>query len=144
MALAAAQVVDALAARIAAQATLGAGGVRTSRAWPWAEADLPACRIYAASEQAELVDLGGTHQHSLGVDVQYTVRATADLDDAMHAQAAAGLALLFAPTAQHGLQLTGIERELATEGEAAVGRITLQLSAVFHANPAAPETILNA
>lgn len=142
MALAAAQVVDVLAARIAAQATLGAGGVRTSRTWPWAEADLPACRIYAVDEQAELVTQDGIYAHTLGVDVQYTVRATADLDDAMHAQASAGLALLFAGALPYGLQLTGISRDTATEGEAAVGRITLQLSTLFHVAPAAPETIL--
>jgi hypothetical protein len=143
MALAAAQVVDALAARIAAQAGLGTGGVKTSRAWPWAEADLPACRIYAASEQAELVAIDGLHQHNLSVDAEYTVRATADLDDALHAQAAAGLALLFAAPAPYGLQLTGISREAATEGEASVGRITLQISATFAAYPAAPETIVS-
>jgi hypothetical protein len=141
MALAAAQVVDALAARIAGQANLGTGGVRTSRTWPWTEADLPACRIYAADESAELAAQDGLHQHTLGVDVQYTVRATADLDDAMHARAASGLALLFAPTVPYGLQLTGISRQLATEGEAAVGQITLHLNALFFANPATPETI---
>lgn len=142
MALAAAQVIDALAARIAAQATLGAGGVRASRTWPWAEADLPACRIYAADEQVELVTQDPINAHTLSVDVQYTVRATADLDDAMHAQAAAGMALLFAPPLPHGLQLTGIARDTSTEGEAAVGRITVQLSTLFHVVPSAPETII--
>ena len=142
MALAAAQVVDVLAARIAAQATLGAGGVRTSRTWPWAEADLPACRIYAVDEQVELVTQDPINAHTMGVDVQYTVRATADLDDAMHVQASAGLALLFAGARPYGLQHTGISRDPATEGEAAVGRITLQLSTLFHVAPAAPETIL--
>lgn len=141
MALAAAQVVDALAARVATQAGLGAGGVKTSRTWPWAEADLPACRVFALEEQAQLVTQDGLHQHSLDVAVQYTVRATADLDDAMHAQAAAGLARLFAATAPYGLQLAGIGRDTATEGDAAVGQITLRVNATFFANPAAPEII---
>lgn len=143
MALAAAQVVDALAARIAAQANLGTGGVRTSRTWPWAETELPACRIFAADEAVELASQDGVHQHSLTVEVQYTCRATADLDDALHARASSGLALLFAPTVPYGLQLTGISRQLATEGEAAVGQITLNLSALFYANPAAPDTIVS-
>ena len=142
MALAAAQVIDAIAARVAPQAGLGTGGVRTSRAWPWAEAELPACRVFAASEDVELVAEDPINAHSLGIDVQYTVRATADLDDAMHALASAGLVLLFAAPLPHGLQLTGIQRELATEGEAAVGRITLQLSTLFHVAPAAPDTLI--
>jgi hypothetical protein len=142
MALAAAQVVDALAALIAPQANLGTGGVKTSRAWPWAEADLPACRVFASDESVEPVDLAGAlNQHTLGIDAEYTLRAVADLDDAMHARAASGLALLFAGTPPYALTLTGIEREMATEGEAAVGRITLKLQTTFMAAPSAPETI---
>lgn len=143
MALAAAQVVDALAARLAAQAGLGTGGVKTSRAWPWSEAELPACRVFAAEEVVAGSALGGDiNQHVLAVEAQYTVRATADLDDAMHALAAAGQALLFAPTVPYGLQLVGIQREMAAEGEAAVGRITLQLQTTFFVAPSAPESIL--
>lgn len=142
MALAAAQVVDALAALIASQSNLGTGGVKTSRAWPWAEADLPACRAFAADEAVEPVDLGGAlNQHTLGVDVEYTARAVADLDDTLHALAASGLALLFAGNPPYALTLTGIERELANEGEASVGRITLKLQTTFMAAPSAPETI---
>jgi hypothetical protein len=103
MALAAAQVVDALAARLAPQA-LGTGGVRTSRLWPWAEAELPAVRVFAADEQVLPTTVGESiNQHTLGVDAQYTLRAAADADDAMHALAEAGLALLFAAPLPHGL-----------------------------------------
>lgn len=143
MALAAAQVVDALAARVAAQAGLGAGGAKTSRAWPWSESDLPACRVTAADELVQQVTQEGLNQHTLSVDVQYTCRATADLDDVMHALAASGLPLLFASPVPYGLQLTGIARDIATEGEAAVGRITLQLQVVFFAAPQAPQTIIS-
>jgi hypothetical protein len=142
MALAAAIVVDALAARLAAQAAVS-GRVKTSRTWPWSEADLPACRVFAADERVEPTDVAGTiNQHTLLVEAQYTARAVADLDDVLHALAASGLALLFAPPAPYGLQLTSISRSLATEGEAAVGVITLQVAATFFVNPAAPETIL--
>lgn len=142
MALAAAQVVDALAARLAAQ-TL-AGGVATSRVHPWAEAELPACRIFAGDEEVNLSALGGDiNQHTLRVECQYTTRAVSNLDDQMHALAAAGLPLLFAPPVPYALQLTGITRETVDAGEAAaVGRITLQLQATFFAAPAAPESIL--
>lgn len=143
MALAAAQVVTALAARLAAQSTLGAGGVKTSRTWPWEEADLPACRIYAVDEQVDLATQEGINQHLLSVDAQYTVKDTLQLDDAMHAQASAGLALLFAGVLPYGLQLTGITRQTATEGESAVGQITLQLRCQFYVAPSAPETIIS-
>ncbi len=147
MALAAAQVVDALAARLApmAAAGLGAGGVKTSRLWPWAEDELPACRVYAADEPVEAV--GGMaepiNEHALAVDVQFTVRAVADADDAMHALAEQALPLLFAAPVPYGLRLTGINRNTATEGEAAVAQITLQLGTTFHVNPATPHVFLS-
>lgn len=142
MTLAAATVVDALAARLATQAGLGTGGIKTTRMWPWSEAELPAVRVFAGPEVVEAVTLAGVNQHALDVDVQYTVRAVADLDDAMHALAAAGLTLLFAGTLPYGLQLTGITRSTATEGDAAVGVITLQLACTYFVAPSAPETIL--
>lgn len=143
MPLAAATVIDALAARIAGQAGIAAGSIKTTRWWPWAESDLPACRVFAAGEDCELVTLDAPiNQHTLQVAAQYTCRAVADLDDAMHALAAAGLARLFAGSLPYGLELTGIDRSTATEGEAAVGVITLRLACTFHVNPSAPETIL--
>jgi hypothetical protein len=143
MALAAAQVVDALAARLAPQA-LGAGGVRTSRLWPWAEAELPAVRLFAADEQVEISTIGEQiNRHTLAVDAQYTLRAVADADDAMHALAEAGLALLFAPPLPHGLQLVGINRDTTGDGEAANARITLQLQCTYFVAPAAPGVILS-
>ena len=141
MALAAAQVVDALAALVNAQAAV-AGRVKTSRTWPWAEDQLPAVRVFVSDEVAEQATLDGVNAHRAAVDVQYTARATADLDDALHALAASGQALLFAPVAPYGLQLTGIGRQLATEGEAAIGQITLQVAATFFVQQAAPETII--
>lgn len=141
MALAAAQVVDALAARVAAQPAV-AGRVKTSRTWPWSEDELPACRVFANDEAVQAADLSGVNQHALLVDVEYTALAVADLDDTLHALAASGMALLFASAVPYELQLTGISRQLATEGEAAVGRITVQLSATYFVAPADPETIL--
>lgn len=142
MALAAAQVVDAYAALVAAQPALG-GRVKTSRTWPWSEAELPACRVFATDEVCTPAQVDGVNQHDLSVDVQYTVRATADLDDTLHALASSGLSLLFAGQPPYGMALSGIGRQLATEGEAALGQITLQLRATFFVHPAAPETLLS-
>lgn len=144
MAFATAQVVDAVAARVAAQAGLGTGGVKTSRTWPWSEAELPAVRVYAGDEpvQAVTVDLTPINEHRPQILVQYTARDATDLDDTLHALVEAGLPLVFADPIPHGLQLTGITRELANEGEAAVGRITLELEALYHVAPTAPATFL--
>lgn len=138
MALASAQVVDALAARVATLAP--AGGVHTSRNWPLDT--LPAWRVFAADEAVADAMMSGVNEHTLEVEVQGTAHAVADLDDALHTMAAAALTALFAPPAPHQLQLAGIQRRLATEGEASVGRITLRVRATFYVDPSAPETIV--
>lgn len=143
MALAAAQVIDALAARIDA---LGAytGRVFTSRAWPLDEASLPAWRVTAEDEEIGGATLGNyVHEHTLQVEARGYCRATANLDDAMHAMAVAALPVLFAAPVPYALEHKGIGREMATEGEAAVGVITLRLQAKFFTAPTAPETILS-
>ena len=138
MALAAAQVIDALAARVA---TLGAaGGTHTSRAWPLAT--LPAWRVFAQDEAVSEAMLSGVNEHALDVDVQGTVHATADLDDELNAMAAAALVALFVAPVPHQLQLLGIQRRPATEGEASVGRVTVRVRATFYVDPVAPETIV--
>jgi hypothetical protein len=142
MALAAAQVIDALAARLVPLAATG-GRVYTSRLWPLAEADLPAWRVTVADEQVERVSLENINLHRLEVTAVAYVRAAANSDDAMHALAAGGLPLLFAAPLPYGLQLTAIDRDAPGDGEAAMGRITLRMQATFFANPAQPETILS-
>jgi hypothetical protein len=141
MALAAAQVVDALAAKLVPMPAT-AGRVYTSRTWPLTEALLPAWRVTAENESVEESDIHGVNEHTLRINARAFVRVTADLDDALHALAASGLALLFAGNPPHALQLEGIDRQLATEGEAALGAITLEMSATFLVDPSAPETIL--
>ena len=142
MALAAAQAIDALAARLVPMPAT-AGRVYTSRAWPLDEASLPAWRITAADELLERVDLNGAHRHTLDVEATAYARVTADLDDALHALAATGLGLLFAAPVPYDLTATGITRAITQQGEAAVGAITLRLQATYYANPAAPETLLS-
>ena len=141
MALAPAQVVDAIAARLAPLPLTG-GRVATSRAHPWAEAELPAWRVTAEGEDVNNAMLAGTNEHTLDVAVRGSARAVADLDDVLHALASQALAALFAAPAPYQLQLTGIRRQMATEGEASVGVITVLVRATFYVNPAAPETII--
>lgn len=140
MTLAAAQVVDALAARLVPMPAT-AGRVYTSRTWPLAEGDLPAWRVTAEEEAVAPGTVDGINEHLLVVRARAYARATADLDDALHALAASGLALLCAPPVPYALQLTAIDRELVTEGEAAVGAISLALQSRYYVDPATPETI---
>ena len=142
MALAAAQVVDAIAARLVPMVATG-GRVYTSRTWPLAEADLPAWRVTAEGEDVTRATVEGLNEHSLSVRARASARTTADLDDTLHALAASGLALLFAEPVPYGLQLERIDRELSTEGEAAVGAISLDMRAQYFVAPATPETIFS-
>jgi hypothetical protein len=142
MALAAAQVIDALAARLVPLAATG-GRVYTSRAWPLSEADLPAWKVTAEDEavSAERGMVEPINLHELIVNAKAIASATADLDDTLHALAAGGLALLFAGTVPHGMELRGLRREMSPDAEAKAGAITLQLRCRFWVNPATPESI---
>lgn len=142
MALAAQTVVDAIAARLVPMAAT-AGRVATSRTWPWSEAELPAWRVTAENEAVEEAAVDPFNQHDLSISASASSRAVQDLDDVLHALAATGLALLFAPPVPYALRLTGIERRLSTEGEAAAGQITLQLQCRYFVAPEAPETIIS-
>jgi hypothetical protein len=140
MALAAAQVVDALAARLVPMVAT-AGRVYTSRAWPLADADLPAWLVTAEDEAVQPDTVEPVNRHDLTVNATLYAKAAANLDDTLHNHAAAGLALLFAAPVPYGLQLQRISRRLGGDPEDARGAITLQLGAVFWAAPATPETI---
>jgi hypothetical protein len=144
MALAAAQVIDAIAARISGLALAG-NRVYTSRAWPLTEADLPAARVLAGDEEVRALTVhpNTLQEHTLDVDIEGYVRHINTVDDAMHALAEAGLALLFTEPLPHGLQLVGINRDTSSEGVAAVARITLQLQCTYFVAPAAPGVILS-
>lgn len=142
MALAAAQVVDALVARLLA-VTVTSGRVYPSRTWPLADADLPAWLVFVQDEPVELQGLDGDmHMHTPVIACRAHAAATADLDDTLNALAAAGLAALFAPPVPYALELTAIERRMATLGEARLGTVTLLVRATFIARASAPETIL--
>lgn len=143
MALAAAQVVDELVTRLQGVAAT-AGRVFASRTWPLATSDLPAWRVYVDDEPVEQVGMDGDlHRHTPTIACRAVTAATADLDNALNALAAAGLAALFAAPRPYGIELTAINRGMATEGEARLGTVTLLVRVEFYANASAPETILS-
>lgn len=143
MALAAQQVVAELVSRLTPVAAT-AGRVYPSRTWPLADADLPAWLVYVASESVEQVGLDGDlHQHTPTIACRAVTAATADLDQALNALAAVGLAALFAAPRPWGLRLAGINRTTASQGESRLGFVTLLVECEYYANASAPETILS-
>lgn len=150
MTLAAAKVIDAVAALISSASGM-AGHVFTSRTWPLAESQLPAWRVVAADEDVDTIGANwpAQEQHDLTIAAQGYARATADLDDALHTLAENALGVLFATVASTRLSplncamsLRGIQRDLVTEGEASLGRITLLLRVRFLTFNNAPATIV--
>lgn len=155
MALAAAQIVDAVAALVRAApvgaATPYASSTFTDRAWAFNEAELPAWRVLADDEEIELVTMHypAIEQHTLTVMLEGRVRAVSLLDDAMNDAAAAVLAAIFASasTATLGglakaMRAAGISRRLEAEGQAAIGAIDIRLEVVFCTASNAPSTII--
>jgi hypothetical protein len=143
MTLAAATVVDAVAARLVPMVAT-AGRVYTDRAWPIPDALLPAWTVFAESERVESADVGGdVNQHVLEIVCRAKLKATSGLDDAMHALAATGMALIFALPVPYHLQHTGTDRLMQTSGESRIGEIAISLQATYYAKQSAPETIMS-
>lgn len=150
MALAAAQIVDAIAARIAGNTPAGTN-VFTSRAWPLAESRLPAWRVLASDERVEAQSIGypWPQRHELDVELQGVCAAVADLDDALHAMASAAITALWGTQAHSTLgglnvvmQLQSLEREMQADGEAKIGRITLSVQVQFFSLCSQPDTLI--
>lgn len=141
MALAAAQVVDAVVALLV-PVGLSGGRVYPSRAWPLPEGNLPAWKVFGGDEAIDFATISDIEEHRLLIDAHGFVSVTADPDDAMNNLAAAGLTALFAGTPPHNLKCNGITRQVTTEGEAKVGVITLRLETTFFTRQSAPEIIL--
>jgi hypothetical protein len=148
--LASAQVVDAVAALVASVSGM-AGHVHTSRLHPLAEADLPAWRVLADDEPVETkgIHFGALQEHRVTVVCQGYARAVANMDDTLHAMAEAALLKLFETSASAALSplncamsLSRITREVVAEGEAAMGRITLDLHVLFNTRSNAPGIII--
>jgi hypothetical protein len=147
--LAAAQVVEAIADLLRG-VTGWDDKVFTDRAWPLAEAELPAWKVLADDEEIEPTGptFPALQKHELVVLCEGSARAVSGLDAALNGLAATALATLFASKSAASLSplncsmaVTRISRDMTSEGEAAVGRITLALRVRFHTFNNDPETI---
>jgi len=152
--LASAQVKYALAARIIGLPST-AERVFKSRAWPLTEADLPAWKVVTQAEEISVLTLHDPvlQAHALRVDFQGVAKAVDLLDDALDALASEVCTRLFNPPAESDalsaledrlqLTLTGIDRDLAGEGEAALGVVTVTLLAEFRTVRNDPDNIVS-
>lgn len=142
MAVASAQVLALAVGRLAATATAGAR-IFTDRRRPITAAELPAWRVLRTDEPAAQEYLSPVvNEHTLTIDCDGLVRAIDEVDDALDVLLIEGQAALFAEPVPHQFQLTNISRGLDTEGETAVGRISITLTAKYLVDQAQPETIL--
>lgn len=144
--LCAQQVVNLVAARLAAVPGW-ATKVSTDRFWPFDDADLPAWRVTAEDEQAELTEMSGAHRHTLEVVAAADLRAVQGMDTAMHDLTATALQAVFGPPlgapfdrALFAFQLIGIDRTVETQNEAATAKVRLRVQVQYHAHPADPHT----
>lgn len=154
MALASAQVIDSVAARVAATVLFAGTRTTTDRAFPFDEAELPAARVLAEDEEFEdpTVHTPQIELHELDIGVELRVSALSALDDAMHAAAAQVLTSVHSAAAVSARRALGIKafrtlrisRRMAERGPAKVGAIDITFRARFATRSDAPETILGA
>lgn len=141
--LAAAQVIEHLVDRLTGLPLTGSR-VFKSRAWPIAEQDLPAWNVLAGPEDMERasVDDGLLNQHQLTVNLRGYVRSVDDLDDALHALTAQGLAAVFQAPVPYDLALLSIDRDLVQEGGTDCGLVAIAVRATYFVRADEPETML--
>lgn len=151
--LASQQVVQAIAQRLTGLAT--GAQVFTDRAWPLTLGALPAWNVFADDEEikALTVSQDPTQEHRLSVECRGYVTANSELDEAMAALAEEALAAVanLSPAAPDALSTLRprvtvrpayIRREMQSEGQAHVGRVTLLFPATFRTRMSAPSLIV--
>lgn len=140
MTLAAQQVVDAIASRLAGTATL----VTTKRMHPLEDANLPAWKVLPNGDDIDTSIDGGLEDHGLEVVCTGTVRATDDIDDALGALVAAGLTAIHGTQApQFTVATAGVSPpRLVGDGEASMAAVDVRLRCKYFTVPTAPETLL--
>jgi hypothetical protein len=141
MTLAAAQVVDAIAARLVP--TVTAGHVTADRFHPITTADCPWWKVFPLGDDIEASTDGATEKHDLTVECRGYVRAVSGGDDAMHALLASGLAAVHgAQAAQWSLQTISVQWQTLSENGADFGAVLLRLRATYYTDRTAPEAFL--
>ncbi|MBN8493725.1 MAG: hypothetical protein J0M00_20140 [Burkholderiales bacterium] len=120
-----------------------AGRAYSDRFHPFGEAELPAWRVYAGDEAVRAHDFVGANEHELEVVADGICRATTGMDAQLNALAEAALAAVHASgAAPYSGQLASLQRSVATEGEASMGRVRIRWLCKFFIHPAQPGTFI--
>lgn len=140
--LAAAQVRTAVAARLALAASVS-GRVFAGRYHPVDPSELPCWVLRLDGELVDAQALGypSLQSHAITLQADGYVRSTADLEAAMDALQAEGLAALFGTEPPYSLRCSEVRREVNTDADASVGVVTLTLDATVLTLINQPETI---
>lgn len=151
MALASAQIIDAVVTRLSGN-TAASTRVYAGRVHPLTVAELPAWRVFADEESIvqQTVHYPAVLEHALSVQCDGYVQANASLDDAMHDLAEDALIALYDSQAHLSLGFSNlsvnapqrIEREVVNEGQANLGRIGLSLLVRYRTAINDPATII--
>lgn len=151
MALASTQVADAAKALLLGT-TLAGNSVFKGRHWPIAEDALPALRVMQGDEDVNTDDVTWPklYQHELDLEIEVLVRNVTDIDTALDLLAADVIEALLGTEADAYLQplpnceleLRGISRLPASEGQAATGRALVRLLARFQTASNDPHTLV--
>lgn len=153
--LAAQQVVDMLAAQLAAVVSLGAERITTDRCWPIPDEGLPFARVLHHDESVRELRCAGptgprSQQHALQVAVELLARAVEGMDDALSALQRDALAALFSSAAEgarraariQSVQLLGARRQMPPEGQAAIGMVRIELLATYGTRSDQPDVLV--
>lgn len=140
--LAAAQVRNAVAARLATAASV-AGRVFAGRHHPVDPSELPCWVLRLDGEAIDTQALGypSLQSHAITLQADGYVRSTTDLEGAMDALQAEGLAAIFGTEPPYSLRCSQVQREVNADADASVGVVTLTLDATVLTLINAPETI---
>jgi len=151
MALASTQVADAAKALLVGT-TLAGGSVFKGRHWPISEDALPALRVMQGDEDVNTDDVTWPklYQHELDLEIEVLVRDVTDIDTALDLLAADVIEALLGteahayldPLPNCELELRGISRLPASEGQAATGRALVRFVARFQTVSNDPNTLV--
>jgi hypothetical protein len=120
-----------------------AGKVHLNHQQPFAVGELPAWRVEYVDELQPATMAGDMHAHRLRMVFHGVARDLDDLDGALSAMTGDALAALFG-SRQYGTEPDGdVVQTKAQEGEAAVGVVSIPVTAMFFTSATDPETILS-
>lgn len=122
---------------------LVSGNVRMTRRYPHAEDDLPAASIFSDGEIIERGDMGGGLDRQLALKIRFVARQNDTLEDTLD-QLSANLEAAWDKNLAgvDDSSLVEVEFELAPDGNADIGGITLEYQVLYHTQENNAEAVI--